>query len=250
MVIEHAVRKLTPRELFLLTTPDDTEDALWMVTPEYQWNIVNLLMSVLRLHIARQELPWYIAAELLVVAPIRPGNRRSLSVAPDLLVAEADSRERVSWKIAEEGAAPAFVLEVVTAESLDRDLDEKPEIYEAMGVREYVVFAPRRTDGGAILSGYARQADGAFAPWPMASSDTLRSAVLGLDLVVVDGRWLRPRGADGLLLPSAEEEAAVARRERTRAEAATQEARTQALRAEAAEAELVRLRALLADRDA
>ncbi len=238
MVVDRALRKLTPAELFLLTTPDDTEDAYWMVTPEYEWNIVNLLMSILRLHIARQNLRWYVAAELLVVAPIRPRNRRPLSVAPDLMMAESDSTERTSWKIVEEGRPPAFVLEVVTAESIGRDLDDKPEIYDAMGVQEYALFAPRRTDGGAVLSGFSRGTDGVFAPWPVVVQGMLRSAVLGLDLVVVDGRWLRLRDRDGGLLPSAEEEATVAMRERLRADA-------EAGRADAAEAELARLRALL-----
>jgi len=218
-----------------------------MVTLEYQWNIVNLLMSVLRQHIRRHDLRWYIAAELLVTAPIRPRNRRPLSVAPDLMMAEADDRERVSWRIVEEGGPPAFALEVVTAESMERDLDDKPDIYDVMGVREYAIFAPRRTDGGPLLSGYARQEDGTFAPWPAREDGALTSTVLGLDLVVVDGRWLRLRDGDGVLLPSAQEEA---ERERARADVAARRADEAVQRADAAETELARLRALLDGREA
>lgn len=247
MLTDRSVRKLAPTELFLLKTPDDTEDASWMVIPEYQWNIVNLLMSSLRLHITRTGAPWYIAAELLVSAPIRPGGGL-LSVAPDLLVAVADGHERVSWKVVEEGQAPAFVLEVVTKESMERDLEEKPGIYDALGVREYAVFAPRRADGGPVLSGYRREADKIFAPW-IAESNTLSSTVLGLDLVIQDARWLRLRDRAGVLLPSIEEAAAAARAradaEADRADAEADRADTEAQRADEAESELARLHALL-----
>ncbi len=170
-------------------------------------------------------------------------------------MAVAGNRERTSWKVAEEGAAPAFVLEVVTEESRGRDFDHKPDIYEAMKVREYAAFAPRRKDGGPLLSGFQRRDDGVFAPWPASADGALRSAVMGLDLVVVDERWLRLRDGNGVLAPSAEEEAAATERERARAEseasradAAAREARAQAERADAAEVELSRLRALLENR--
>ena len=51
-------RQLSDTEWLLLTTPDDTEEAPWMVVPELQWRVVALLMSVLRLYVRRRGLRW------------------------------------------------------------------------------------------------------------------------------------------------------------------------------------------------
>lgn len=254
MVSQH---DLSEMELLLLTTPDDTEDVPWMVMPDFQWRIVELLMSILRLHARRQGLRWYLAAELQVTMPRaltpRTRTRRTLDVVPDLLMAEADDVERTSWNLQAEGQPPLLVLEVVTEASLDRDMEEKPVIYDALGVREYVIFAPKRTDGGPLLSGYHRLEGGEFAPWSVDEQGALRSAALGgLALYVEDGKWLRVRDAQGQRLPSPDEEAARAEREATRANQEAARAEREAARAEreaaarqAAEAELARLRALL-----
>lgn len=87
-------------------------------------------------------------------------TKRTLDVAPDLLMAEADDVERTSWNVLGEGQPPRFVLEVVTKESWERDTVEKWGIYNAMGVDEYAIFAPKRTDGGPLLFGHRRDADG------------------------------------------------------------------------------------------
>ncbi len=50
-------RPLTDQQLLLLKTRSDTEDAPWMTTPDFQWHIINLLMSILRLYVQRQNLP-------------------------------------------------------------------------------------------------------------------------------------------------------------------------------------------------
>lgn len=261
MVSQHDFSEM---ELLLLTTPDDTEEAPWMVMPDFQWRIVELLMSILRLHATRQGLRWYLAAELQVTMPRaltpRTRTRRTLDVVPDLLMAVADDVERTSWNVHAEGQPPRLVLEVVTEASLDRDMEEKPVIYDALGVREYVIFAPKRIDGGPLLSGYHRVDDGQFAPWSVDEQGALRSAALGdLELYVEDGKWLRVRDALGRRLPSAAEEAARAdqeaaraNREATRANQEAARANQEAARAareaaarQAAEAELARLRALL-----
>jgi hypothetical protein len=105
-----------------------------------------------------------------------------------------------------------------------------------MGVQEYVIFAPQRTDGGPLLFGYHRDAEGRFVPWDTDEQGALHSAVLGgLTLYVEEGEWLRLRDAQGQRLPSAEEEA-----ERAEREAAARQV---------AEAELERLRALLRQQD-
>jgi Uma2 family endonuclease len=228
-------RQLSDTEWLLLTTPDDTEEAPWMVVPEFQWRVVALLMSVLRLYVRRRGLRWHLAAELKITMPRRI-IPRSLDLAPDLMVVEADDAPRTSWDVRVEGQVPPFVLEVVTQDSWERDTVEKPLLYDAMGVQEYVIFAPQRKDGGPLLFGYHRDAEGRFVPWDTDEQGALHSAVLGgLTLYVEEGEWLRLRDAQGQRLPSAEEEA-----ERAEREAAARQA---------AEAELERLRALLRQQD-
>jgi len=228
-------RQLSDTEWLLLTTPDDTEEAPWMVVPEFQWRVVALLMSVLRLYVRRRGLRWHLAAELKITMP-RQIIPRSLDLAPDLMVVEADDAPRTSWDVRVEGQVPPFVLEVVTKDSWERDTVEKPLLYDAMGVQEYVIFAPQRKDGGPLLFGYHRDAQRRFVPWDPDAQGILHSAVLGgLTLYVEEGEWLRLRDAQGQRLPSAEEEA-----ERAEQEAAARQA---------AEAELARLRALLRQQD-
>jgi Uma2 family endonuclease len=136
---------------WLANMPSDTEEAPWMVMPDYQFWAIHLLVSILRRHRAEQRLRWYIGSELWVSLP-RPGLP-NLDTAPDLFVAEGDTHSRTSWDIREEGQAPPFVLEVVTGASWERDTQQKRAIYELMGVEEYAIFAPRRKDGGPKLLG-------------------------------------------------------------------------------------------------
>jgi len=123
--------QLSDLDLFLLTVPDDAEDAPWMVMADLQVRDVDLLKPILRLHIARNRLPWYLASYLKITRP-RPGSTRLLEAAPDLLVVEAEERLRTSWNVISEGKAPQFVLEMTSKSSWDRDRDEKPSIYDGM----------------------------------------------------------------------------------------------------------------------
>jgi Uma2 family endonuclease len=220
-----------------------------MVMPDYQFWVVHLLVSILRRHRAEQRLRWYIGAELWVTLP-RPGLP-NLDVAPDLFVAEGDTKSRTSWNIRAEGQAPRFVLEVVTGASWDRDTHEKRAVYELMGVEEYAVFAPLRADGGPKLFGYHQ---GVFGQWQVwrAEADGLRSRALGglhLKVVEAEQSLLRLYDAQGRLLPSDEEAAAAERRQaeaaRRQAEAARRQAEIARRQAEAArrQAEAERQRA-------
>jgi hypothetical protein len=101
-------RQLSDTEWLLLTTPDDTQEAPWMVVPEVQWRVVALLMSVLRLYVRRRGLRWHLAAALKITMP-RQIIPRSLDLAPDLMVIEADDAPRTSWDVRVEGQVPPFV---------------------------------------------------------------------------------------------------------------------------------------------
>ncbi len=214
---------LTELERFLLTTPNDTEDAPWMVMSDLQVRDVELLRTILRLHIQRQRLPWYVASYLKMVVP-RP-NGEPLEAAPDLLLAEAEDRLRTSWTVRDEGKPPALVLEVAAPSSWKRDTEEKPRIYERMGVPEYAIFLPERRDGPALF-GYRRDDGGRWQPWQTDKQGVLWCRALGgIGLFVEDRLWLRALDAQGARLPTPWEVAEAAQ--------AT---------AEAAQAEVVRLR--------
>jgi len=263
------IAPLSDTDWLLLTTPDDTEEAPWMTMPDFQWRVIAMLVSILRRHAHQNGLRWYIAAELKVTMP-RAITPRVLDLGPDLLMAEADDRERTSWNVAQEEQPPQFVLEVVTEESWERDSVEKPHLYQRMGVQEYAIFAPLRTDGGPLLFGYHRTATGRWLPWPTDRHGALHSRALGhLRLYVEGNKWLRARDSRGTRLLSdgeaaehavaqaeqaaartareaarAEREAARAEREAARAEQEAARAEREAARADVAEAKLRRLQAL------
>jgi len=270
MLKEYPVRRLTNAEVYVLTLRSDTEEAPWMVMTDFQWNVVALLMSILDRHAQRQGLGWYLSAELKVTMPLPVGvslpvgltvgaSQTSLDAAPDFMMAVAENREHSSWKVADEGP-PLFVLEVVSEESLKRDLVEKPVIYQVMGVQEYAIYAPHRKDGGPPLLGYRRDDEGHFVAWTVDAQGVLWSDTLSLGLCRVANDRLRVRDRGGVLLLSpteeavaeaarAEQEAARAEQEAARAEQEAARAEQEAALRQAAEAEVARLRAMLERRD-
>lgn len=229
---------VTDLELFLITVEDDTEDAPWMVMSGLQSREVDVLIDILRLHVRRNRLPWYLETYLKVTMP-RPRVSRKLDVAPDLLMAEADDRPRTSWVLRDEGKPPQFILEVSSTSSWERDTEDKPVIYEQMGVAEFAIFAPERRDGPALF-GHRRDERGRWVPWHPDERGVLWSRELGgLGLYVEDRLWLRAVTPGGERLPTPGE---LAEAEASRREAAEARAAAAAERGAAAEAEAARLR--------
>ncbi|MBV9279397.1 MAG: Uma2 family endonuclease, partial [Chloroflexi bacterium] len=141
--------------------------------------------------------------------PIRyypiPGDPRTQQLAPDVLAARVDLHPRSCYRLEEEGAAPAFVLEVISQESRRRDTLDKRRAYDAMGVQEYLLFDPV---GGLLsprMQGYRREGE-RFVRWEPDGQGRLWSEVLGAWLTVV-GDDLRLERRDGTLEPSPAEEA-------------------------------------------
>lgn len=66
------------------------------------------------------------------------------SVAPDLFVAfDVPSYPRDVYRIEEEGKPPDWVLEVASRTTFKKDVGEKKDLYEEMGVGEYWVYDPQ-----------------------------------------------------------------------------------------------------------
>jgi pyruvate/2-oxoglutarate dehydrogenase complex dihydrolipoamide acyltransferase (E2) component len=64
-------------------------------------------------------------------------------VAPDIAVIKGVSlRPLTSWRVQTTGPAPHVVLEILSAETWKKDLEEKPDIYARLGVQEYFAYDP------------------------------------------------------------------------------------------------------------
>lgn len=218
----------TETDLFLLTVPDDTEEAPWMVMGDPQFWTATTFASALRVYAQSHHLDWYVAGMLPIRYP-RPSGRNG-QVAPDVLVAQVPQRERHSYDLAEEGVFPGFVLEILSPASIEHDQTDKRLLYDVLGAREYLLFAPEPDLHTPPLQGYRRHAQGRFERWAPDAQGRLWSDELGLFLVA-EGRTLRAIQQDGRPLLTHEESEA----ERLREEAARR----------SAEEELARLRALL-----
>ena len=261
---------LDPADLhFLRTVASDTEeeDAPWMTMSDRQWRGASALYWSLAVYAQSQThaAPWYPGAMLpLTYRP--PGARRRKQVAPDVFVARVPLEGRDSLPVEED--MPPFVLEVVSASSVRRDLEEKTELYRLLGAQEYAIVrldlpTPR-------LEGFRRDGRGRWLRWRPETGGVLWSTVLGLGLVMRGSGGTHPTvraiTREDVLLPTPDEEAAARAREarareqaelaQERAELAQEQAELAQERAEAAlsaeaaararsEEEVARLRAAL-----
>ena len=198
----------------------------------------------------------FVASDLLIYP--RPRDLKA-SVAPDVFVAfGAGDHARLSYKLWEGEPVPAFVLEVLSGTTADRDLGEKRGGYAAMGVREFWVFDPFGDRVPGQVAGFRLHGRRYRPVPPLPGTRVLRSDVLGLEFRAEDGE-LRIRD------PVAEEDlqshregqldklAALARAdaEAKRADAEAKRASAEAERAEAeagrADAEAKRAESLAAE---
>ena len=187
----------------------------------------------------------YVASDLLIYA--KEGDRAAVA-APDLFVV-IGTRDlpRYSYRLWEEPKPPDFALEVASPSSWRRDLSEKRDIYESLGVKEYVACDPRaefyepplrgfRLEGGAYVPITAVRRGGAW---------TLHSEVLGLTFRQFgeDVRLMDP--ATGGDLPTQEELLLSHRDSAARALAAEKRQSAAEERRRAAEARIAELEARL-----
>ena len=223
--------------------PNDTEESL-VGTSLHQAAITALYTSLI-LCGPHRGLPWFVGNQLMMVIP-RRGSQGPYMPSPDILVHPTlTSGSRSSLILAADGP-PALVIEVTSpATALERDLNltsprGKPQVYEAAGVREYLVFDPV----GDIIPTqvWARRAGpSGFVPWEPEADGRYGSAALGIAFQP-HGLLLRVYDQDGRLVPLTEE---LAERDRQLAEQLAerdQRLDEQARRLVELEAELRRLR--------
>ena len=134
----------------------------------------------------------FIAHNLLL---IHQDGEAEIRLGPDLLVAFGLSKEPVSsYRIADQGKPPDWVLEVTSPSTKTRDRTVKKDRYAAMGVREFWLLELAGRHRAAQLQGFRLERGHylSLAPLGEERPPAIRSAVLGLDLWL-DGELLRVR---------------------------------------------------------
>ncbi|MCY3807541.1 MAG: Uma2 family endonuclease [bacterium] len=176
-------------------------------------------------------------------------------VVPDVLVSfgvDAGAiEEDFSYRIWDAGAPPAFVLEIASGTTAERDREDEPAIYLEVGAREYWRFDPSgRGLHSPVLQG-DRRVGGAWAPIAVGPDDDGRlaghSSVLELDLHA-DERRLRFRDPrTGRWLPDPDDASRYNDDLREALHLVRHERDAEAAARRAAEAEVAALRARLDD---
>lgn len=212
--------------------------------------LLHLLVSLLRSYYASRD-------DVLVTSDMKMlwGIRGLSEPAPDAAVIQDihdKVAERDSFDVVQEGTRPCLIVEVVSskdAETRRNDYDKKVEIYQRVGIPEYLILDPPtiRTRQRLLITGYRLGIDGRYRQiTPDAEGCLLSQTTQLLFGVAEDGCSLQVIDAatgQHLLAPEEVVEARKAAEELASREAEARKAAED--RASAAEAELARLRAEL-----
>jgi Uma2 family endonuclease len=177
----------------------------------------------------RDDPQMYVAGNMLLY--YEEGNPAA-SVAPDVFVVQGVAKgERRTYRLWEEGQAPAVVFEITSRGTRLEDLGTKRALYAMLGVQEYFVYDPLGEYLQPPVQGYRLQ-EGEYQRMVAAGEGELVSQMLGLELRVEAGRLrlVNPATGERLLTPAE----AQAGRRASQARAAEVEAEVERLRAELA----------------
>jgi Uma2 family endonuclease len=163
----------------------------------------------------------------------------SANTAPDAMVVKGVAKHfRRIFKTWLEKAVPRVIFEICSRKTWRRDLGERRQLYERLGVVEYFVFDPEARYLKPPLRGF-RLRGGKYVPLAVAADGSLASKELGLRLQA-EGHMLRLVDArTGQAIPTRTEARDLERQSKDREK---QRADQEKQRADALEAELTRLR--------
>ena len=135
---------------------------------ENDWQLHAILDSFAALDRYFRDRPdVYVSADLFIY--YEEGNPRA-RVAPDVFVAfGVPKRKRQIYKLWEEGAVPAFVMEVASVSTWREDDGRKARLYERLGVREYWQYDPTGEYLGRHFKGH-HLVGGTYEPQPVVES--------------------------------------------------------------------------------
>ncbi len=220
---------------------------------ETEYHIILILGSIARLRVGLAARPdAYVIGDILFY--YEEGNNKAF-IVPDVMVVFGTHRgQRTNYKLWEEGRTPGVVIEVTSKSTYRRDLGQRKDLYQSLGVAEYYITDPMPPDKRCLaepLIAYWLDQTGEYARQPMPDG-RIFSPALGLELIH-DGATLRIFDpVRQFFLPAFEEaaeqqkaklarQAAEARAAQQVAEAEAQAVR-QALEIEQLRAELARLK--------
>ena len=178
-----------------------------MAESEFQLVPMLYALSVLRTHFRCRE-DVYVGGDMFLYH--EEGNPRAV-VTPDVFVVIGTPKRaehpRDTYKLWEEPKGPDFVLEILSSSTWEADLGPKRALYASLGVAEYWLFDPTKEHllspplRGMRLVGRSYRNLPDRQPTAGASASTLRSEVLGLDLLLDRGalRFRDPATGEELL---------------------------------------------------
>jgi Uma2 family endonuclease len=200
------------------------------------------LVATLKTRYGRED-DVYVSGNLLFY--YEEGNPRKV-VAPDVFIVRGvrkqQRRKYLLWK---EERAPFFIIEVTSESTRQEDLKRKKELYERLGVEEYILYDPYGEYLRPPLQGF-RLVRGRYQPIAPEADGSLRSLTTGLILRREGERLSLVDATTGERLLRPDEVASLARqeaaREKARAEWEAAAREVSEARAAALEQEVERLR--------
>lgn len=197
------------------------------------------MLDILETHFA-EDMDVYAWSNMMMY--YEKGNPRAF-VKPDIFVSIGIGKhERRIYKVWEEGKAPDFIMEFASKSTYHNDLGGKKDLYAELGVTEYFLFDPYRTNLPIPLMGF-RLIEGVYVEIPPLSNGHIISETLNLEFIKRDdgigvydpasGTWLKTR---------AEQEAEARQQEITARQTAEARAQRETNARQKAEAELEKLR--------
>ncbi len=185
------------------------------------------LIEALKYHYKAQQ-DVYVSGNILFY--YEEGNPTA-HLSPDVLVTPGMSNEpRETYKLWVEKKAPELIVEVTSKSTKLRDKGLKKGLYEALGVREYLLFDPRGDYLQPRFQVFRLEGE-YYLPCVIPEASGYQSR-LGLTFLVLDGTLRILETNSGKLLPTPSELAELAQRNEARAEAEAQRANTEAQRAD------------------
>lgn len=166
-------------------------------------------------------------------------------ISPDVLIGLGiPGHKRQIYKVWEEGKAPDFIIEVTSRKTRQRDRVIKKNLYQKLGVKEYLLFDPRAEYLDPRFQVF-RLENAEFVPVLAPESSGYDSPQLGLSFRVVNGTLRVFDTASNRLLPTPAEQAQRADQEAHRAEREAHRADQEARRADRQSKRVAQLEARL-----
>jgi Uma2 family endonuclease len=154
-----------------------------MAETEFHLDEAVKVRGMLKHHL-RSRSDVYIGANMLFY--YQEGNPRK-SVAPDIFVVYGvPKRKRRIYKLWEEGVVPSIVFEFTSKSTAGEDLHAKRNLYERLGVPEYILIDVLGEYLPSPLAAY-RLVEGRYAPVSVVQKEgewRMHSETLDLDIVV------------------------------------------------------------------